>query len=85
MGPVTGVVLYVVLWWVVFFTMLPVGVKTHGEQGTEVEPGHADSAPIRANMLRKVLASSLIAAVLWAGYYWLQGSGLISLRPDFHH
>ena len=31
-----------------------------------------------------LLAASLIAAVLWGGYYWLQGSGLITLRPDFH-
>ncbi len=83
MGVVTGIVIYVVLWWIVFFTMLPVGVRTHDDEGTAREPGHADSAPIRANMWRKVLLTTLIAAVVWGAYYWLQGSGLITLRPDF--
>jgi hypothetical protein len=58
-NPVSGIVVYVILWWVVFFTMLPVGVKTQHEAGL------------------------YLAAVLWLGYYWLQGSGLITLRPDF--
>ncbi|MEN3973869.1 DUF1467 family protein [Emcibacter sp. SYSU 3D8] len=84
MGLVSGIVVYVVMWWVVFFTMLPIGVKTHADEGTESEAGHADSAPIRPYMWRKVLAASVIAAVLWGGYYWLQGSGLITLRPDFN-
>jgi len=83
-GLVSGIVLYVVFWWVVFFTMLPIGVKTPGDLGEAAGEGHADSAPVRPYMWRKVLAASLIAAVLWGGYYWLQGSGLITLRPDFH-
>ncbi|MGE0667468.1 MAG: DUF1467 family protein [Sphingomonadales bacterium] len=83
MGLVSGIVVYVILWWLVFFTMLPLGVKTHDDEGTAHEPGHAHSAPLKPYMWRKVLAASLIAAVLWGGYYWLQGSGLITLRPDF--
>ena len=83
MGLVTGIVVYVILWWVVFFTLLPVGVRTPGESGGSAEPGHADSAPLRPYMLRKVVAASLIAAALWGAYYWLQGSGLVTLRPDF--
>ena len=83
MGLVSGIVVYVILWWLVFFTILPVGVKTHDDEGTSHEPGHDRSAPIKPYMWRKVLAASLIAAVVWAGYYWLQGSGLITLRPDF--
>jgi predicted secreted protein len=82
-NPVSGIVVYVILWWVVFFTMLPVGVKTQHEAGGEVEPGHAESAPTHPRLWRKAAVTTLIAAVLWLGYYWLQGSGLITLRPDF--
>lgn len=84
MGPVSGIVVYVILWWVVFFTMLPIGVKTPSDLGEAPGDGHAPSAPVRPHMLRKVLAASVIAAVLWGAYYWLQGSGLITLRPDFN-
>ncbi|MEN3950641.1 DUF1467 family protein [Iodidimonas sp. SYSU 1G8] len=84
MGPVSGIVVYVILWWLVFFTLLPVGVRTSREAGGDAEPGHADSAPVNPYIWRKVLAASLIAAALWGIYFWIQGSGLISLRPNFH-
>ena len=49
MGVVSGIVLYVVFWWVVFFTMLPIGVKTPAEMGEVAGEGHADSAPVEAS------------------------------------
>ncbi|MFN3232705.1 MAG: DUF1467 family protein [Alphaproteobacteria bacterium] len=79
----TGIMVYVIIWWLVFFMLLPIGVKTLPEMGEEVEAGNATSAPANPNLKKKVLAATLIAAVLFGFYFWLQGSGLISLRPDF--
>ncbi len=79
----TSIMVYVIIWWLVFFMLLPVGVKTHPELGEEVEQGNATSAPANPNLKWKLIAATLIAAVLFGLYYWLQGSGLITLRPDF--
>ncbi|MCP5118853.1 MAG: DUF1467 family protein, partial [bacterium] len=46
----TGVLVYVMIWWVVLFTVLPWGVRVPDEHA----PGHATSAPAKPMMLRKV-------------------------------
>jgi predicted secreted protein len=63
MDIVSGVVVYILLWWLVFFMALPVGVRV--PSGDELAPGHATSAPIRPNLWRKAMASTVIAAGLW--------------------
>ena len=39
-----GIAIYVLLWWVVLFAVLPLGVRTQGEDGVTV-PGTPESAP----------------------------------------
>ncbi len=72
----TGILVYVIIWWVVLFMVLPWGVKVPEEP----EPGHASSAPVNPMMWRKALITSLIAAVLWGIAYWLIESEYLSFR-----
>ena len=39
-----GIAIYVVIWWTVLFAVLPIGVRTQGEDGVIV-PGTPASAP----------------------------------------
>jgi predicted secreted protein len=70
----------VVLWWLIFFMSLPIGVHSPHEVGEAVEPGNEAGAPVRPNLLIKVAASTVIAAALWGVAYWVISAGLISLR-----
>ncbi len=81
MSIVNGVVIYVVSWWVVLFFTLPSGVQTAEEAGEDLTPGSATSAPTKPRIGRKMLITTLIAAVLWSGYYVIVANDLISLRP----
>ncbi len=74
----TGVVVFLIIWWVVLFAVLPWGVRTPENP----ETGHATSAPVKPMLWRKVLVTTLITGVLWGIAYWLITSDLISLRPD---
>jgi predicted secreted protein len=60
--------LYFITWWMVLFTVLPIGVRIPDE-GDEVPKGSADSAPVEPHMLRKVLATTVISAVVFAIIY----------------
>ena len=80
MGWASGVVVYVITWWLVFFMALPIGVKPPHEVGQEVQPGNEAGAPVQPYIWIKVGATSAIAAVLWAGAWWLIESDLISFR-----
>jgi predicted secreted protein len=73
----TGVMVYVVIWWMVLLMVLPWGVKVPENPG----PGHATSAPKNPMMWRKALITTLIAAVLWGIAYWLIESEWLTLRP----
>jgi predicted secreted protein len=73
----SGTVTYLIIWWLVLFTVLPVGVQ----RAQEVEKGHDSGAPEKPHMWKKMLATSLISAILWAIAYFVITSGLIQIRP----
>lgn len=70
-----GAAIYVILWWVVLFTILPLGVKTQEETGSVTE-GTPESAPARPLLGRKLVATTLVAGILFAGVY-----GLLVYKP----
>jgi len=71
-----GIGMYVVLWWIVIFAVLPWGVKP----SPEGDPGHAAGAPANPRLLVKAAITSVVAAVLWVIVYWAVTSDLIDFR-----
>ena len=63
------VAIYFVVWWVVLFAVLPWGIRTQAEEG-EVVAGTTHSAPVRPMLVRKAIATSLVAGVV-VGALWL--------------
>jgi predicted secreted protein len=64
-----GLAIYFVIWWIVLFAMLPFGVRTAEEAGEEASPGFAESAPHRPRMLPKMIATTVVSAIVFAGIY----------------
>ena len=48
------------------FVLLPFGVKTHEEAGTERIPGQAESAPHKFDLANHLLLAAALAALLTA-------------------
>jgi predicted secreted protein len=64
MGWALGIAFYLVIWWTLFFAVLPWGVKTQHEAG-EVVPGSERGAPAVPHLWWKVLANTVLSAVVW--------------------
>ena len=64
-----GLAVYFVVWWIVLFAMLPVGVRSQAEKGA-VATGSDPGAPEQPMLLKKALWTTLIAAVLFAVIDW---------------
>ena len=77
---ISGIVVYVVLWWLVFFMSLPIGVRSPHEVGEVAEPGHEAGAPVRTHLPVKLLAATIISAALWGVAYWMITAEIISIR-----
>jgi predicted secreted protein len=76
MSWVTAAAMYVVIWWVVLFTVLPFGVRP----SPEGDPGERAGAPENPRLLAKIVATTLISLAIWGAAIALIESGLISFR-----
>ena len=72
----TGIVLYILIWWVVLFTVLPWKSRAPTKPGH----GHATSAPNSPNLGIKFLVTSIISAVVLLIVYLLIQNGIIDYR-----
>ena len=61
----TGFAIYFVMWWIVLFLTLPFGVRSQHEDGESVA-GTDPGAPVAARMLRKLIWTTVISAVIFA-------------------
>jgi predicted secreted protein len=65
MDPVSGIVVFVIAFWLCLFIALPIGVQSQQESG-EVVPGSERGAPVKANLGTKAKWAAIAAAVITA-------------------
>ncbi|MBB4302431.1 putative secreted protein [Rhodobium orientis] len=70
----SALAIYFIIWWVVLFAVLPFGVRTQAEED-DIVPGSAPSAPARPMLIRKFLATTVVAGLIFAGLYALWAAG----------
>lgn len=81
------VAIYLLVWVMCAFILLPFGVRTHDELGVEKVPGQADSAPANFRPLRLIFRASLVAAALTALYVanyengWVTADDINFIKP----
>jgi predicted secreted protein len=80
MSWVSGIAVYVLIWWVTLFAILPIGTRPVPEGDPE---GGWRGLPERPMMLRKVALTSAVAAALWLGVYGLVQSDWLSFRSGW--
>ena len=79
MSITAGAVLFVVIWFLTMFVVLPIILRTQGEAG-EVVPGTHEGAPANFRLGRTVLIVTGLAVVIWAAVAWVILSGLITVE-----
>ena len=73
----TGCVLYILIWWVVLFAVLPFGTRPVARPD---EHTGWRVAPEQPRLLRKAIATTIVAAIIWLGAYLLITSPWLSFR-----
>ncbi len=69
MGIVTGVIVFLLIWWTGLFAVLPFG---HGRE--------IDGTPVKPNMKKKLIINTVLAIVIWGIVYALIEADVISFR-----
>ncbi|MFQ6553946.1 DUF1467 family protein [Aestuariibius insulae] len=81
MGPVSALVLFAVIWFMILFIVLPLNLRTQGDDG-EIVPGTHASAPSDPQLGRKARIVTIWALLVWAVVAGVIWSGMITVR-DF--
>jgi len=76
MGWATGIMVYLVIWWIALFMVLPLGVRRVENPGKGEERG----APERPDLVRKAIITTVVAAVLWIAFYAFYQMDILSFR-----
>ncbi|HBK91320.1 MAG TPA: DUF1467 domain-containing protein [Parvularcula sp.] len=66
MGPVQIVIIFVLVWWCVFFAVLPMGIKGRWESQGDGVAGADPGAPADPDLKRKAILATCVAAALTA-------------------
>jgi predicted secreted protein len=74
MNPVTIILVFSCIWWIIFFMALPVGIRNedHFIEGQE------KGAPKNPNLLIKAIVTTIVSIVLTSLYFYLMQAGFFS-------
>lgn len=64
-----SIAVFFIIWWTLFFAILPFGVRSQHEAESMV-PGTDPGAPIRHRLGLKMLINTGLAVILWAVANW---------------
>ena len=80
MGITGSIIIYVLIWWIIFFSVLPVGIQSNKEKFKEKIEGVDPGAPINPKIGKKFLITTLITSLIFIVIYYLVEFNLLNLR-----
>ncbi len=76
MNPVTATVVFIIIWWIILFMVLPWGVS----RTENPEAGHDHGAPARPMLVRKLLITTGITIMLFGILYAVIDAEILLLQ-----
>ena len=80
MGITGSIIVYVLIWWMIFFSFLPVGIRSKKEKFKERIDGMDPGAPDNPKIGKKFLITTIITSIIFIVIYYLVKFNLLNLR-----
>ena len=80
MGITGSIIIYVIIWWIIFFSVLPVGIQSNKVKFEEKIEGVDPGAPKNPKIAKKFLITTIITSIIFIVIYYLVESNLLNLR-----
>ena len=80
MSTTGSLIIYISIWWIVFFSVLPIGIKSQNVKFKDDLRGNDPGAPKNPRIAKKFLITTLITAVLFCAIYYIVTNGYFNLR-----
>jgi len=80
MGTTGAIIIYISIWWIVFFSVLPIGIKSQNIKFKDRIQGNDPGAPKNPKIAKKFLITTLITSIIFAVIYYLSINDYLNLR-----
>ena len=80
MGITGSIIIYVLIWWIIFFSVLPIGIQSNKERFKEKIEGIDPGAPNNPKIVKKFLITTIITSIIFIVIYYLVKFELLNLR-----
>ena len=80
MGVTGSIIVYVLIWWIIFFSVLPIGIQSNKEKFRENIEGVDTGAPNNPKIGKKFLITTIITSIIFIVIYYLVKFDLLNLR-----
>jgi predicted secreted protein len=77
MSNLTAIAIYILIWWLTLFAVLPFGVRSQEESGS-IDPGTDPGAPMLHRVGRKLLWTTLVSAMIFGVCAWIYVSRIVT-------
>ena len=84
MGTTGAIIVYICIWWIVFFSVLPIGIKSQSIEFKDDFRGNDPGAPKNPRIGKKFLITTLITSIIFAVIYYLTINNYLNLRGYLH-
>ncbi len=75
-----SLVVFIIIWWIVFFSLLPIGIKSNTEKFNDNLTGNDPGAPKNPNIGKKFVYTTVITSVIFVGIYFMVNKEYLNLR-----
>ena len=80
MGITGSIIVYVLIWWIIFFSVLPIGIQSNNEKFREKIEGVDPGAPINPKIAKKFFITTIITSIIFIVIYYLVEFNLLNIR-----
>ena len=80
MGITGSIIVFVIIWWIIFFSVLPIGIQSNKEKFRERIEGIDPGAPKNPKIAKKFLFTTIITTLIFVVVYYLVKIDLLNLR-----
>jgi|TARA_X000001036_G_C20292424_1_gene648910 predicted secreted protein len=80
MGITGSIIVYILIWWIIFFSVLPLGIQSNKQKFEERIDGMDPGAPINPKIAKKFLITTIITSIIFIVIYYLVKFDILNLR-----
>jgi len=80
MGITGSIIIYTMIWWMVFFSILPIGIESNKKIFKDKIKGFDAGAPKNPKIGKKFLITTVITSILFIIIYYIIDLGFFNLR-----